>query len=123
MIFLDVLLEQVSEYKILHGEAVSAGIALDSTYSFLKGYLKEDEIQRILDCILNLGFTISFEQLNEQVISGLEEFREHLGGQLTIMLLQSIGKGFEVHEMDKELVLKSIDYIKQYGTQKIRSKC
>lgn len=116
-------LEQVSEYKILHGEAVSAGIALDSTYSFLKGYLKEDEIQRILDCILNLGFTISYEQLNEQMISGLEEFREHLGGQLTIMLLQSIGEGFEVHEMDNELVLKSIDYIKQYSTQKIRSKC
>ena len=77
----------------------------------------------ILDCILNLGFNISYEQLNEQVISGLEEFREHLGGQLTIMLLQSIGIGFEVHEMDKELVLKSIDYLRRYKTQKIRSKC
>jgi len=108
-------LEQVSEYKILHGEAVSIGIALDSTYSYLKGYLTENEIKRILDCILNLGFTISYEQLNERVISGLEEFREHLGGQLTIMLLKSIGEGFEVHEMDKELVLKSIDYIRKYS--------
>jgi len=112
-------LEQVSEYKILHGEAVSAGIALDSTYSFLNGHLNESEIQRILDCILNLGFTISYEQMNEQVINGLEEFREHLGGQLTIMLLKSIGIGFEVHEMNQELVLKSIDYIRQYSTQKI----
>ncbi len=114
-------LEQISKYEILHGEAVSAGIALDSTYSFLKGYLKENEIQRILDCILSLGFTISYEQLNEEVIKGLEEFREHLGGQLTIMLLKTIGEGFEVHEIDKDLVLKSIDYISKYSAQKITS--
>ena len=91
---------------------------MDSTYSFLKGYLKESEIQRILDCILNLGFTIYYEELNAQVLSGLEEFREHLGGQLTIMLLKSIGKGFEVHEMDKKLVMKSIEFIRKYSLQK-----
>lgn len=112
-------LEQVSEYEILHGEAVAVGIALDSTYSFLKGHLKENELQRILDCFLNLGFIISYDQMNQQIINGLEEFREHLGGKLTIMLLKSIGEGFEVHEMDKELVLKSIDYISKYNTQKI----
>ena len=112
-------LEQISAYKILHGEAVAVGIALDSTYSFLKGDLNETEIKRILDCIINLGFTISYNQMNEKIISGLEEFREHLGGQLTIMLLKSIGVGFEVHEMDKDLVLKSIGYISNYSTQKI----
>ena len=112
-------LEQVSSYKILHGEAVAVGIALDSTYSYLKGYLNEDEIGRILDCFLNLGFTISYKELNELIISGLEEFREHLGGKLTIMLLNSLGKGFEVHEIDENLVLDSISYISKYCAQKI----
>lgn len=112
-------LEQLSEYKILHGESVAIGIALDSTYSFLKGHLKENEIKRILDCFLNLGFNISYDQMNEEIISGLEEFREHLGGELTIMLLKELGLGFEVHEMDRGLVLKSIDYINQFTSQKI----
>jgi 3-dehydroquinate synthase len=112
-------LEQVSSYKILHGEAVAVGIALDSTYSYLKGYLNENEIGRILDCFLNLGFTISYNELNELIISGLEEFREHLGGKLTIMLLKSLGKGFEVHEIDENLVLESISYISKYCAQKI----
>jgi 3-dehydroquinate synthase len=112
-------LEQVSGYKILHGEAVAVGIALDSTYSYLKGYLNENEINRILDCFLNLGFTISYDEVNELIISGLEEFREHLGGKLTIMLLKSLGKGFEVHEIDENLVLESIDYISKYCAQKI----
>jgi 3-dehydroquinate synthase len=42
------------------------------------------------------------------VLKGLEEFREHLGGKLTITLLQGVGRGFEVHEMDSLVVLAAI---------------
>ena len=34
------------------------------------------------------------------VLRGLAEFREHLGGRLTIMLLRAIGQPFDVHEID-----------------------
>ena len=78
-----------------------------------------DEIKRVLDCILNLGFAISYDQMNDQIIAGLEEFREHLGGKLTIMLLESLGKGFEVHEMDNALVLEAINYMNSYSNQKV----
>ena len=113
-------LEQISNYEILHGEAVAVGVALDSTYSYLKGYINESELKRILDCILQLGFVISYDQMNDKVIAGLEEFREHLGGKLTIMLLESLGKGFEVHEMDEISVMQSMEYLSLY-TQKIVS--
>ena len=102
-------------------EAVAVGVALDSTYSYLKGYISESEIKRILDCILNLGFNICYDQMNDQIIAGLEEFREHLGGKLTIMLLESLGKGFEVHEMDDALVLEAINYMNSYSNQKVYS--
>jgi 3-dehydroquinate synthase len=36
------------------------------------------------------------------------EFREHLGGRLTIMLLSGIGRGVEVHAMDEERIEASI---------------
>jgi 3-dehydroquinate synthase len=42
------------------------------------------------------------------VLSGLEEFREHLGGDLTVTLLQAIGKGLEVHEMRLPKVIEAI---------------
>ena len=58
--------------------------------------------------------------MNDKVIAGLEEFREHLGGKLTIMLLESLGKGFEVHEMDEISVMQSMEYLSLY-TQKIVS--
>jgi 3-dehydroquinate synthase len=38
----------------------------------------------------------------------LEEFREHLGGELTITLLQEIGRGVEVHEMNPAKVVEAI---------------
>ena len=104
-------LEQLSNYEVRHGEAVAIGISLDSTYSYLKGYINEKELHRILKCFLNLGFDIVYPDFDKKVLKGLEEFREHLGGALTIMLLEGIGKGFEVHEMDQNLVLKAIDYM------------
>ena len=114
-------LEQLSNYEIRHGEAVAIGIALDSTYSHLKGHLTKPELNRILDCIINLGFHITYDKMDNEIINGLEEFREHLGGKLTIMLLKALGTGFEVHEMNKELVLASIDYMNKYSNEKLAS--
>jgi 3-dehydroquinate synthase len=46
------------------------------------------------------------------LLLGLEEFREHLGGKLTITLLNGIGKGEEVHEMDGSLIQQASQYLK-----------
>jgi 3-dehydroquinate synthase len=57
------------------------------------------------------------------VLEGLEEFREHLGGQLTITLLRAIGEGFEVHAMNTPKVLAAIHELRARheadGDQKI----
>ncbi|MED5454596.1 MAG: 3-dehydroquinate synthase [Verrucomicrobiota bacterium] len=108
-------LEQLSEYRIRHGEAVAIGIALDAIYSQLMGYLSKKSTNRILNLLEKLKFELfTNELLHEddsgslQIINGLEEFREHLGGNLTITLLESLGKGFEVHEMNLPLIVNSI---------------
>ena len=45
-------------------------------------------------------------------MKGLQDFQEHLGGELTITLLQEIGVGIEVHEIDHELMLQAIAWLK-----------
>jgi 3-dehydroquinate synthase len=113
-------LEYLTEFKIRHGEAVAIGIALDSTYSWLKGMLAESELKRIIHLIKALGFELYVPELSgKMLLKGLEEFREHLGGELTIMLLEGIGKGVEVHEMDGELILQSVDKLKIFGEENI----
>ncbi|MEX0315260.1 MAG: 3-dehydroquinate synthase [Allomuricauda sp.] len=112
-------LEQLSNFSLRHGEAVAIGIAIDCAYAHLKGYLDEASLLCILNLMNKLGFELYHKELTDHVLSGLEEFREHLGGRLTIMLIESVGKGFEIHEMDKKLVLDAIAYIKEYSTQKL----
>ncbi|HZK63829.1 MAG TPA: 3-dehydroquinate synthase, partial [Puia sp.] len=41
-------LEQLTHFEVLHGEAVAMGIALDSLYSSLAGYLSPAKAERIL---------------------------------------------------------------------------
>lgn len=113
-------LEHLTNYNLRHGEAVAIGIALDSTYSFLLGLLDWLEWQRILNTLLALGFTLYVPELAEQYLQlehprclfrGLIEFREHLGGELTLTLLENIGQGIEVHEVDLSLYRQAISLL------------
>ncbi len=115
-------LEQLTNYRLLHGEAVAIGIALDSTYSYLLGQLSRLEWQRILNTLKTLGFTIYVPELGEHaaelkhprcIFRGLQEFREHLGGELTLTLLERIGKGVEVHEANLALYRQAIDLLSE----------
>ena len=108
-------LEQLSEYRLRHGEAVAIGIALDVIYSRRMGYLDRESEDRILRLLEILGFELFANELLHEdadgqlnVLNGLEEFREHLGGELTITLLQGIGSGFEVHHVDIPQMLRAI---------------
>ncbi|MES2139347.1 MAG: 3-dehydroquinate synthase [Bacteroidota bacterium] len=111
-------LEHLSDFSIRHGEAVAVGIAVDSVYSNLIGILPKKELDRIINLLLKLGFELFHPKLIEKnkinILNGLNEFREHLGGHLTIMLLEDIGKGIEVNEMDFELLKRAIDTIQDW---------
>ena len=55
-----------------------------------------------------IGFSLSSDFLTKTdesgaliILKGLEEFREHLGGELTITLVPEIGRKVEVHSMDE----------------------
>ena len=115
-------LESATNYRVRHGEAVAIGIALDSTYSYLKGMLTEQEWKRIIKLFLNFGFDLYVDELSshiddkthpESILNGLEEFRQHLGGKLTIMLLEEIGHGVETNEMDDDLIRRSVEILKR----------
>jgi len=118
-------LEQVSDYRIRHGEAVAIGLALDVIYSRRMGFLDAISAERILVLLEELGFELFANELLHEdssggcvVLKGLEEFREHLGGRLTITLLQGVGRGFEVHEMEAATVLASMHELQERHRQR-----
>lgn len=103
-------LEHLSGYELGHGQAVAIGMALDATYAYLSGLLPQSQWQRILTTLRTLGFELYDPWMDERhgLLDGLNEFREHLGGRLTIMLIWDIGQGIEVHDIEPDLVRQSL---------------
>ncbi|MGA3283522.1 MAG: 3-dehydroquinate synthase [Verrucomicrobiota bacterium] len=108
-------LEQLSDFQICHGEAVAIGIALDVLYSHSIGLLEAESAERILKLLERLGFKLFADELlsadagdHLHILDGLEEFREHLGGELTITLLLEIGRGAEIHVVNMPKIIEAI---------------
>ena len=123
-------LEQITNHRLGHGEAVGIGIALDTTYSYLAGFLPEEDWRRIVQLLAALGVAVYDSALDDRlespehtdsVLSGLGDFREHLGGRLTIMLLKAIGQPFDVHEIRTDLVVQSISIVKGLEAERVEA--
>ena len=123
-------LEQVTDHRLGHGEAVGIGIALDTTYSYRAGFLPESSWRRIVQLLAALGVPVYDAALEDRldtpehsdcILRGLDDFREHLGGRLTIMLLKDIGQPFDVHDVSTDLVRQSIATIKALEAERLRS--
>ena len=113
-------LESLTGYALRHGEAVAIGIALDARYSVARGLLEPGQDTRVCRLLERLGFALWHPSLATrdadgrlELLRGLSDFREHLGGELTITLLAAAGTGVEVHEMDTALVEGAIDWLER----------
>lgn len=112
-------LEAMTSYQLFHAPAVGVGLALDTLYSARAGLLKfsiADQVLRVLD---GLGISIYHPALDwvddtgrRRVLDGLDEFREHLGGELTVLLLKDLGEGVDVHQFDEVMLGECINELR-----------
>jgi 3-dehydroquinate synthase len=119
-------LERLTSHQLRHGEAVAIGLALDTTYSHLSGFLAEGDWRRVISLLGRLKLALYAPELHQRVadqqpaiLRGLDEFREHLGGRLTIMLLRAIGVPFDAHEIDKGVMLGSVEVLRNLEEQRL----
>jgi 3-dehydroquinate synthase len=116
-------LEQMSKFHFSHGESVAIGMALDLIYARRSGWLPEAVAERVLTILQRLGFMLYTPVLEERgangryrVVQGLDEFREHMGGRLTIPMIRAPGQRFDVHTIDEAGVEAAIAELKsRYG--------
>jgi 3-dehydroquinate synthase len=115
-------LETLTANELRHGEAVAIGMALDTRYSVEIALLPEPALDRICTLLEALGLPLWSPALGKrdptdtrQILRGLTDFREHLGGDLAVTLLESIGQGVEVHEIDDAAMERSILWLEERG--------
>ncbi len=112
-------LESMSGYGINHGQAVAVGIALDSYYAMREKLITPKEFDRIVAAMRATGLMTWHPLLEERnadglllILAGLEQFREHLGGTLTVTLPKGIGHRVEVHQIFEDVVEEAIVKLK-----------
>lgn len=109
-------LESITEYQVRHGEAVAIGVMLDCIYSSRVYGLPESVVRKVGECFAELDLRLWCDALDnaDLILAGLEEFRQHLGGRLTITLLEDVGKPVDVHEIDLAQMRNSIRELDQW---------
>ena len=117
-------LENLSHYRVRHGEAVAIGMVLDALYAVQLGWLSQSEALRLIQLIRQLGFSLWQPELAATdpegmplIFTGLEEFRQHLGGELSIPLLTHLGGYQNVSEMQLPLMQKALEQLAELGLQ------
>jgi 3-dehydroquinate synthase len=107
-------LEVLTEHRLRHGEAVAIGMAIDTLYSREIGSCDQATALDVLGTLRALGLPSWDEALERRrgerlvVLDGLAEFREHVGGELSITLLQAPGKPVEVSHIDDAAMARAI---------------
>jgi 3-dehydroquinate synthase len=108
-------LESLTNFAMRHGEAVAIGVAIDTVYSSLALGLPTAQAISVLNCLLELDFKLGCPQLRSaELFGGLEEFRQHLGGRLTLTMLSAIGRPCEVHEVNHDFMRQAIEIVSRY---------
>jgi 3-dehydroquinate synthase len=116
-------LEIMSGYELRHGEAVAIGMLLDARYAERRGMLPASELERLYALVARLGLPLYHPALAERrgdrlaVLAGLEDFREHLGGALSVTLLERIGRGREVSDIEPAAVEAAIGWLTERAGQ------
>jgi 3-dehydroquinate synthase len=112
-------LEVMSNYALGHGHAVAIGLAIDSYYAMREGLIAGGDFERLIAGLAACRLPIYHPLLERrdadgtlEIIRGLESFREHLGGTLTITLPKGTGHKIEVHQISPQLVEEAIAHLK-----------
>jgi 3-dehydroquinate synthase len=110
-------LEALTDFRVRHGEAVAIGVAIDTIYSSLAIGLPAADAERVLRCLVDLGFTLDHPALRDPsaLFEGLEEFRQHLGGRLTLTMLRAVGQPVDIHEVDEPKMRAAILRLRDFG--------
>ena len=103
-------LEAMTDFELRHGEAVAIGLAIDCVYSRLVHGLSAADADRVIGCLEDLRLPLSHPSLGQTdaLLGGLEEFRQHLGGRLTVTMIRAPGQPIDVHEIDPRAMKDAI---------------
>lgn len=111
-------LEQLSGYKLMHGEAVALGVIAEAKVSVLEGLLHKSEYERIVSLLVGSGLNPALLKIwtPEQVIKAARKDKKTRGQKLRVVLIEAIGRlhrreGLAASFISDEVIKKALVYL------------
>lgn len=117
-------LEVMTDFGLRHGEAVGIGVAVDTVYSSMVHGLPTEDADRVLHALARMGLPLDHPALHDtdELFNGLEEFRQHLGGRLTVTMLRGVGDPIDVHHIDEPRMREAIETVAAFAREHCTSR-
>lgn len=114
-------LEVMTDFEVRHGEAVAIGVGLDCLYSSRVHGLEHSQALQTLQALMDMGIRMWHPLLDDTLtlFDGLEEFRQHLGGRLTVTMLEAPGQPINVHEIDRAAMKDSLQELASLAVEQL----
>jgi len=105
-------IEELTDGEVSHGDSVAVGIALDALYSCKTGLISEIDLRKIFSTLEDSGFDLYHWSLRWiDIEKAIKEFQEHLGGELSVPMLNGLGSRIDVHEVDTDLLRQCVNIL------------
>ena len=108
-------LESLSSFRIGHGEAVAVGIALDTAYAVLRGWVPASVFDRLRGGLAAMGLPTWYPEMDRadgdgepMIFQAIDAFREHLGGALLLAFPDGLGRMREERAVDRSVMREAL---------------
>ena len=83
--------------------------------------ISETTLERILNVMQKIGFDLQIpietEDQMTDLLTGIQEFQEHLGGELCITLISGIGGKHDVNVIEMDMMKKAVTGLNEFCDQ------
>ncbi len=102
-----------TKYPLLHGEAISIGMVIETKISQLVGLLSKNEVSVIKNSLINAGLPTNYQNIKvNQILEKIKADKKIENGKINWTLLKTIGKAVIHQNVDDKIVISAL---KNYG--------
>lgn len=102
-------IEMLSKGTVPHGIAVGMGMLIDTLYAVNMNIAQKDTFLKLRQVLADFQMPFHKQYLHRRLLKGISDFQQHIGGELNITLVPSIGNKIEVNDIDLDVMAATLN--------------